>query len=233
MSKLLLIIFTIMLLALTPNVQAGIGEGQSTVGPLPVELTSFSAIVKSTSTGSATNVVLLSWTTATEVNNYGFEIQRRTNLRGLANLEGFETIGFVNGHGNSNSPKDYSYVDPNLLSGNTSYRLKQIDTDGKFEYSQIIELKSNLTKEYVLRQNYPNPFNPTTVISYSIPKASFVTIKVYDVLGNVISTLVSKTQNEGSYKLNFDATNLSNGVYFYKLTTNQGFTDIKKMLLLK
>ena len=160
---------TVILLILTISLHAGIGVGESAVGPLPVELTSFSASVKG-------DVILLNWATATEVNNYGFEIQRATNLRGLANLEGFKTIGFVNGHGNSNSPKDYSFVDSNPLAGSVSYRLKQIDTDGKYHYSTVIELSNTLSKEYVLEQNYPNPFNPTTVISYSIPKASHVSV---------------------------------------------------------
>ncbi len=217
--------FTLLFLTIALNLHAGIGVGESAVGPLPVELTAFSATVSG-------EVVLLNWTTATEVNNYGFEIQRSTNLRGLPNLKGFATIGFVNGHGNSNSPKDYSFVDSNPLSGNVCYRLKQIDNDGKFKYSDNIELKNNLSKEYVLEQNYPNPFNPTTVISYSIPKASYVSVKVFDVLGNTISTLVDKNQEIGSYKVNFNATKLSNGVYFYKISAND-FSSVKKMILIK
>ncbi len=217
---------------LTISIYAGIGEGQSQVGPLPVELTSFSASVK-------TDVVILNWTTATEVNNYGFEVQKSTHPL-IPSREGkersdrgvFETIGFVNGHGNSNSPKEYSFVDSSPLSGVVSYRLKQIDIDGKFEYSQVIELKNNLSKEYILEQNYPNPFNPTTVISYSIPTASHVSVKVFDVLGNTITTLVNKTQAIGSYKVNFNASELSNGIYFYKISANE-FTSIKKMMLIK
>ncbi|MCF6271305.1 MAG: T9SS type A sorting domain-containing protein [Melioribacteraceae bacterium] len=220
----------------TFNLLAGIGEGQSASGPLPVELTSFSATVKSTSTGSATNVVLLNWTTATEVNNYGFEVQRASFREdGTTPVQGdWSTLGFVAGHGNSNSPKEYSFVDTDIkvAERSRSYRLKQIDTDGKFEYSDVIELKNNLTKEYVLEQNYPNPFNPTTVISYSIPTASHVIVKVYDVLGKTITTLVDKSQETGSYKVIFNATELSNGIYFYKINAGE-FISIKKMLLLK
>ena len=214
------------LFAMAFSIQAGIGEGQSATGPLPVELTSFSAHFNKLNDQSS---VLLNWTTATEVDNYGFEVQRASTP---LSPRAWETLGFVNGHGNSNSPKEYSFVDLNPLNGNSKYRLKQIDTDGKFEYSDIIELKTNLLKNYILEQNYPNPFNPTTVISYSIPTASFVSVKVFDVLGNTIATLVNEHQEVGSYKVSFNASALSNGVYFYKIHSG-GFTDIKKMLLLK
>ncbi len=203
--------------------------------PLPVELTSFNAV----SINSATAV--LNWTTATEVNNYGFEIEKMNDR-----MNAWSNIGFVEGHGNSNSPKEYSFVDAELLNGDVSYRLKQIDTNGKFEYSSVIELKNNLSKEYILKQNYPNPFNPTTVISYSIPTSSHVILKVFDVLGNEIATLVNKNQEVGSYKVNFDASHLSNGIYFYKISVGAsaknihseigsatGFISIKKMILLK
>lgn len=219
------------LLSLSISLYGGIGVGESPVQSLPVELTSFSASVKG-------DVVLLNWTTATEVDNYGFEVERasirskESNYSATSVAIEWKTLGFVNGHGNSNSPKEYSFVDSSPLSGNVSYRLKQIDTDGKFEYSTVIELKDNLSKEYILEQNYPNPFNPTTVISYSIPKASYVSVKVFDVLGNKITTLVSQDQEIGSYKVNFDASTLSNGIYFYKISAGK-FSSTKKMLLLK
>lgn len=215
--------FTILLtIFLVINLQAGIGSGESEVGGLPVELTSFSASLQG-------DLVLLNWRTATEVNNYGFDIEVSTS-----STTSWEVIGFVNGHGNSNSPKEYSFVDTStpLSASSMKYRLKQIDIDGAFEYSPVIELKSKLSKEYILEQNYPNPFNPTTVISYSIPKASHVSVKIFDVLGNTIATLVNQSQEIGSYQVNFDATALSNGVYFYKISANK-FISIKKMLLLK
>ncbi len=209
----------VFLILATLHLQAGIGAGESATGPLPVELTSFSAAVNG-------DVVVLSWTTATEVNNYGFDVEKMLN-----GTDAWETIGFVEGHGNSNSPKDYSFVDTSTpLSA--SYRLKQLDTDGAFNYSSIVEVKNILSKEYILEQNYPNPFNPTTVISYSIPKSSHVTVKVFDVLGNLISTLVNENQEANSYKVNFDASKLSNGIYFYKIQAND-FSAVKKMLLLK
>ncbi len=227
-KKYVLVSVLTILFALTISLPAGIGSGVSQTGPMPVELISFSATIKG-------DVILLNWKTATEVNNYGFEVQRSANSVGLTE---WETIGFVEGHGNSNSPKYYSFTDSNPLNGAISYRLKQIDTDGKFEYSPVIEIESNLLTEYVLEQNYPNPFskgsggNPTTVISYSIPKATHVSVKVFDVLGNVIATLVNENQAIGRYKVNFDATTLSDGVYFYKMSAGE-FTSIKKMLLLK
>jgi len=147
----------VLFLTLTLSLQAGIGEGQSGEGPLPVELTSFSVSFNK-------DKVLLNWTTATEVNNYGFEIETSTNPAIT-----WEVIGFVNGHGNSNSPNDYSFVYSNPLSSDIYFRLKQIDKDGKFSYSSVIELKNNLVKEFILEQNYPNPFNPETIMSYSIP----------------------------------------------------------------
>ncbi len=214
-------IMAILLLALTVSIQAGIGEGQSQVGPVPVELISFSVSLNG-------NLVLLNWTTATEINNYGFNVERRTGVGE------WEKIGFVEGHGNSNSPREYSFVDtetPHSISS-ISYRLKQIDTDGKFEYSHIIALKSNLLKEYVLKQNYPNPFNPSTVISYSIPTESHVSLKIFDVLGNTIATLVNKNQKVGSYKVNFIANDLSNGIYIYKISAGE-FVSVKKMILVK
>lgn len=228
-----LLVFTILLIL---NLQAGIGEGQSATGPLPVELTSFSASIQGASTGSATSVVLLNWTTATEVNNYGFEIFRSTRNDDASTPLSmrWKEIGFVEGHGNSNSPKEYSFVDTStpLSASIVSYRLKQIDTDGTFKYSEIVEIIPILSKEFVLQQNYPNPFNPTTVISYSIPTSSFVSVKVFDVLGNTIATLVNKKQVMGSYKVNFNAKKLSNGIYFYKISADK-FISVKKMLLLK
>jgi hypothetical protein len=211
-----LFLFSIQLLA-------GIGIGYSPVGSLPVELTSFTA-------KQSANGVELQWATATEVSNYGFNVER-TNVSKQNSQSIWQKIGFIGGHGNSNSPNNYSFIDNKPLSGKSQYRLKQIDKDGAFQYSKTIEVGSVILK-YDLAQNYPNPFNPSTLITYSIPKSSMVILKIYNVLGKQITTLVNEYQEAGIYKVNFDAGGLSNGVYFYKIQAGN-FVEIKKMLLLK
>lgn len=202
------------------------GPYNSSTYPLPVELSSFTASV-------IDNNVQLLWSTATEMNNYGFEIQRQVILR-QTQVGKWETIGFVSGSGNSNSPKSYSFIDKNTLEGKIYYRLKQIDNDGKFNYSNIVEVDFNslLPGEFALYQNYPNPFNPSTVISYQLSVNSFVNLKVYDFLGNEITTLVNEYQPEGKYYLTFNAQNLSSGVYYYKLTVGDN-SVVKKMTVIK
>ncbi len=193
---------------------------------LPVELVSFTASSPSSST------VVLNWQTATEVNNYGFEIQRSSNLGGLGNLEGFTAIGFVKGHGNSNSTKNYSFTDSPTGGSKFQYRLKKIDIDGKFGYSDIVEVEIALPTKFELAQNYPNPFNPTTVINYNLNKASNVTLKIYNSLGEEIKTLVNKRQLTGKYYVTFNASKLSSGIYFYTIHTDDN-ASVKKMILLK
>jgi Secretion system C-terminal sorting domain len=202
---------------------AGIGVGYSPVGSLPVELTSFTA--KQSVSG-----VELYWVTATEVNNFGFEVER-SYLLSPNDKTNWEKIGFISGHVNSSSPNNYSFIDNKPLSGKSQYRLKQIDENGAFKYTKIIEVVSVILK-YNLTQNYPNPFNPSTLITYSIPTSSNVIINVYNILGELIKTLVNGYQEAGSYKVNFDAGGLSNGIYFYKMQSGN-FVQIKKMLLLK
>lgn len=207
---LFLILFSIQL-------YAGIGVGYSGVGALPVELTSFTANLSG-------NNVDLSWVTATEVSNYGFEVERFQDVK-------WEKIGFILGHGNSNSPKSYYFIDDKPLNGKSQYRLKQIDNNGVFKYSKPIEVGTGFLK-YDLAQNYPNPFNPSTVITYSIPTSSYVKVEVYTVLGKLITTLVNENQEAGSYKVNFDARGLSSGIYYYKIKADN-FIETKRMLLLK
>jgi hypothetical protein len=219
----------------TANAKDGtLTNGVSWLGEagLPVELTSFSA----SCTGE---MVTLKWTTATEVNNYGFEIQRcvaRDRHLGGDGHVGWTDIGFVQGNGTSNAPKEYSFSDKIFAAGKYSYRLKQIDRDGKFSYSQSVEVNvGQVPMEFSLEQNYPNPFNPNTTIRYSLPDAGtrfIVSLKIYDVLGNEITTLVHQHQAQGNYDVTFDASRLASGIYFYKLTADK-FTSMKKLILLR
>ena len=202
---------------------AGIGVGYSGVESLPVELTSFTA-------KQSVSSVELRWATATEVSNFGFDVER-ASLVTQNNQTNWEKIGFIKGHGNSNSPNNYSFIDSKPLSGKSQYRLKQIDKDGAFKYSNAVEVAAVILK-YDLAQNYPNPYNPTTLITYSIPASSNVIVTVYNILGELIKTLVNENQEAGIYKVNLDAKGLGNGIYFYKIQAGN-FAATKKMLLLK
>lgn len=192
---------------------------------IPVELTSFTATV----TG---NTVTLNWTTATELNNSGFEVQRSDDV-GL-----WQKIGFVKGHGTTSEEQNYTFKDNSVAPGQYQYRLKQIDFDGTFEFSEVVEIEVGLPLEFSLEQNYPNPFNPTTTIRFSIPllggdeRGGLVTLKVYDVLGNEIATLVNEEKPAGAYEIEFDGTGLPSGIYFYKLKAGN-FVETKKMVFLK
>ena len=174
--------------------------------PLPVELSSFTAISKP-------DQIILKWETKTETNNYGFEIERKVS-------DQWQKIGFINGNGNSNSPKEYSYADKNPIGGSKfQYRLKQIDNDGQFEYSDVVEVELVPT-EYALYQNYPNPFNPTTTIRYQLPKESKVVIKIYNILGSEVMELLNEQKEAGIYEVEFNANNLSSGTYIYKISAD-------------
>ena len=195
--------------------------------PLPVELVSFSAFVK-------VNSVVLNWRTATEVNNYGFDVERK-----LINSD-WTKIGFVQGHGNSNSPKSYSFADVSPISGIVNYRLKQIDFDGKYEYSPIVEVNVETPLNFALAQNYPNPFNPTTRIKYDLASQSHVNVQVYDVLGQKVSELINEVQQPGVYDVKFDGSHLSSGVYLLVFQagapssgSGQSFVKTQKMILMK
>ncbi len=190
--------------------------------PLPVELTSFSA-------ATIGSDVKLSWKTATEINNYGFEIQK--SGVGSQKTE-WSAIGFVNGNGNSNSPKNYSFIDDNVTAGKYSYRLKQIDNDGQFEYSKTVEVNLGAPKKFELSQNYPNPFNPTTTISYNIPEATNVKLTIFNILGQEIKTLVNEFNEAGVHTVVFNASELNSGLYIYKLQAGT-FTQTRKMTLIK
>jgi len=204
--------------------------------PLPVELVSFTGEL-------VDNAVELNWETATETNNYGFEIQKSEDRS--QNSE-WETIGFVQGNGTTNSPKYYEFTDSELPNAEeVSYRLKQIDNDGTFAYSKIVTLDlttitdvdDEIKHTFSLEQNYPNPFNPNTTINFTIPsnvksETSNTMLIVYDILGREVATLVNQQMQPGNHEVSFNADNFSSGMYFYKLTTGN-FVQTKKMLLIK
>lgn len=200
--------------------------GQGTL--LPVEIVSFTARVNK-------NLVTLMWTTATEVDNYGFEVQRSNPPLTLPHRGDFETVGFVEGAGNSNSLNEYLFTDDvnyNLDEHTLNYRLKQINTDGSFEYSETVTVELGPPDKYELKQNYPNPFNPATVITYGIPQEGLVTLKVYDILGREISVLVNENKEAGIYSSEFNGSYLSSGIYFCRLKSGS-YKALIKMLLIK
>ncbi|MDQ3022585.1 MAG: T9SS type A sorting domain-containing protein [Bacteroidota bacterium] len=201
--------------------------GDSITNPLPVELSSFVSIINRRD-------VTLNWTTASELNNAGFDIERS-----IVNPEGsgWSMVGNVSGHGTSTAPNSYSYTDRNLASGKYNYRLKQIDLNGNFTYYELSnEVNVGVPTKFDLSQNYPNPFNPSTKINYDLPFDGKVSVKIFDMAGKEVSTLVNEVKTAGYYTINFNATNLSSGVYFYRISAEangQNFVSTKKMMLVK
>lgn len=187
--------------------------------PLPVEFTSFSADV-------ADGTVNLIWSTASEINNLGFEIERSND-----NID-FEKIGFVPGFGTTTEPKNYKYSDLLKNNGEYFYRLKQMDYNGSFNYSDAIEVEVSLPIEYALEQNYPNPFNPSTIIKFSLPEANDVSLNIYNTLGQKVAQLVNSKLEAGRYSYQWNAENMATGIYIYELRADK-FVSVKKMILLK
>jgi len=187
-------------------------------GAIPVELSSLKATVSESD-------IELSWITATETNNSGFEIQR--------NKDGdFKTIDFVNGKGTTTETNAYAYIDKSLSVGRFVYRLKQIDFDGSFSYSQTIEVEIVAPNAFGLEQNYPNPFNPSTTIMFSIPIETEVRLNVYNTLGQEVAEILNGRLKEGYHEMDFDAGTLTSGIYFYRLEADK-FVDVKKMIIIK
>ncbi len=213
--------------------------------PLKVEFNSFEASVLNGS-------VKLLWSTASETNNLGFAVERKqvSGSQSSVSNEEWKTIGFIKGNGTTTEIQYYSFIDNNLSSGKPAlasgryfYRLKQIDYDGSFDYSNEIEVEIITPNEFVLEQNYPNPFNPTTKISWQSPVGSWQTLKVYDVLGNEIAILLDEYKEAGRYEVEFyssadnnresnSRSNLASGIYIYQLKVGS-FTESKKMILLR
>ena len=196
----------------------GITIGTTWLMTVPVELTSFAA----TSSGSD---VTLNWSTASELNNLGFEVQRFAG-------EEFITVGFVSGYGTTTETKSYRFVDANLSAGTYSYRLKQVDYNGTFSYSEIVNVDITAPVQFELSQNYPNPFNPSTTINFSIPQSSNVTLRIFNTLGQEVKTLVDQYMLSGNHSIVFNATELNSGIYFYKLEAGQ-YAEVRKMTLIK
>ncbi len=209
--------------------------GFSQNNALPVELISFSAQVENGN-------VLLNWETATEVNNYGFEVERKISSTNFL-PNSFEKIGFVEGNGTTNIPHKYFFLDSNPGGVSIIYRLKQIDINGSFEYSDQIEVNLKFSDKPELMQNSPNPFNPSTSIKFYLPFDADITIKVYNIMGIEITTLIHQKQSAGFHLVNWNGRdenglNVSSGVYLYRLTaisdnSNKFFVQTKKMTLIK
>ncbi len=201
-----------------------VANGGSFPGIIPVELTSFAA----SSVGSKVN---LSWTTATELNNRGFEVERSLNN------SDWQKIGFVQGYGTTTESKYYSYADSKLSNGHYFYRLKQVDFNGTFEYSPVVEVDVEIPAQFALHQNYPNPFNPVTKINFSLAVDSKVILKIFDILGQEVITLVNGNLTAGNQGVDFNGAGLNSGVYMYKLEATgidgSTFSSVKKMLLNK
>jgi N-acetylneuraminic acid mutarotase len=190
---------------------------------IPVELSAFGANVNN-------GTVILNWSTTTETNNQGFEIQRNSG-------NGFEVLAFIRGNGTSTEVHNYSYADRNVIPGIYSYRLRQVDFDGTAKYSKTIEVKVEIPGVYSLEQNYPNPFNPSTQINFNLAADSKVTLKVFNLLGQEVVTLLNENMTAGVHNVTFNAANLPSGVYIYKMgaTAENGnnFTAVRKMILTK
>jgi len=195
---------------------------------IPVELTSFTAEINGRD-------VMIKWETATETNNQGFDIERKTDSE-------WEKIGFKDGKGSTTEPTDYSFVDKftyKSYKGTITYRLKQMDFDGTYEYSNEIEVDADFTpKEYTLYQNYPNPFNPTTTIKFSLPFESNVRISVYNILGELVNVVVDELKEVGFHNYVWNASNLASGIYIYTIDAkavdgSKNYSSVKKMILMK
>lgn len=189
------------------------------------------AIQLSSFTGKIGNQdeIRLAWVTQTEINNYGFDIERRTSD---SLLDHWSKIGFLPGFGTCNSIHHYYFIDQNLLPGKYNYRIKQINNDGSFEYYGIVEAVIIMPTTFVLEQNYPNPFNSLTTISFTLPSKLNVSLKIFDFLGRDMTTIISEELPAGIHSQQWNAEGLTSGIYFYKLQAGR-FIQTKKLVLLK
>ena len=199
-------------------------DGNPLDGTLPVELTSFTSNVISRD-------VKLNWVTATESNNAGFEILRS------AQNDTWVKVGFVTGNGTKTSPTNYLFTDTKLSTGKYNYRLKQIDYNGNFEYFNLAgQVEIGVPNKFDVSQNYPNPFNPTTKIDFDLPYESRVSMKLYDMSGREVMTIVNEQKPAGYYTVQVNGSNLSSGLYFYRVIADgngQKYMATKKLVLIK
>lgn len=187
--------------------------------PLPIELSSMTSSTEK-------NSVSLQWMTSKETNNAGFDIERKSD-------DAWMKVGFVSGQGNTTSPVQYEFTDRNLETGSYKYRLKQIDFNGDFEYYELNnEVVIGVPSRFAVHQNHPNPFNPVTTIKYELPYDASVSISVYDITGHEIVTLVNERERAGYHSIEFNASNISSGVYFYRVSAGQ-YEAVKRMMLIK
>jgi choice-of-anchor B domain-containing protein len=186
---------------------------------VPVELTAFTGRIDK-------QKIILNWSTATEINNLGFEIQRK-----FVDEDEYRTIGFVEGYGTTTETHNYSFSDSNPEVGSYNYRLKQVDFDGTSEFSQEIEVEFFNPSIIELAQNYPNPFNPSTNINFSIPESGLVTLKIYNIIGEEVAELINEFREASNYTANFNAGNLTSGIYIAKLSSGNNIQTIKMSLL--
>jgi len=190
---------------------------------VPVELASFIA-------NASEGLVELSWITATETNNQGFQIER-------SNGGEFTSVGYIAGHGTTTETQNYTFIDRSVQIGIYSYRLKQVDFNGTFAYSNVVEVEVGAPVEFALDQNYPNPFNPSTMISFRLAADSKVSLSVFNILGQEVASLLNGNLVAGSHQVNFDASSLNTGVYMYRIEASgingTNFVDVKKMILTK
>ncbi len=202
------------------------GTGTICTGALPVSLSSFTVSVEK-------NNAKLNWVTEWELNNSGFELERKESKEGSS----WGKIAFITGGGTTQGQKFYSYEEKKLKTGSYDYRLKQIDYNGNYEYYDLGEtVVIKAPNDYKLSQNYPNPSNPKCKIDYEIPFEGNVSLKVYDVLGKEVFTLIDEFKSADFYSVEFDGSNLASGMYFYRIIAEGGgkqFTKTLKMVLVK
>jgi hypothetical protein len=210
--------------AIAPNAGFDL-DAIETLSIIPVELISFTA-------ENVIDEVILKWQTATETNNMGFEIERSKVKSEMTNENDWDNVGFVDGNGTTTEITRYSFRDKIEKPGTYKYRLMQIDFDGTFNYSPEIEVDINGPTDFSLFQNYPNPFNPSTNIKFALPEKANLIIAVYNSLGEKVANVFNSEIEEGYHQIEFDASSLPSGVYFYRFESEQ-FVSVKKMLLIK